>query len=587
MNRKTNKLFMKNFILLFSLIFMLLALFAFYVYHNSKQILTEELVNYNLQNTEYLSNTFEQEIEDAKHLVSALAINSKISSLMSSPSSPFVLTYYLSDITDMLQSLCYSNKAIETIYIYCESTNEIHRPSFSNEPDDSWIDYLNPDENGFSIFPYTLYGRFPYVICIAKEIEYDGMRSVICCMLNLSNIASLEELSTNENQHFLLVSADEYIIYQINQRDANAPLDASPYLSHYEPSDKQASVLYTENDVPYAFSQLSSVNYPWTYVLCTQLTEYTSRLSVSRAIASALIALSIIISALLALFFSNRALKPIISIKQLLDTPKPFSNNTENSSDEIAYIAKKIISFMQTNQQLAEELDVQVHLLTETRKQNLQLQINPHFLFNTLNLMYMQACDSLGYEHTLPAMIQNLSSLLRYALEPSYMTTFETELHYINVYLDILKKRYGEDITIVQHISPEILDAKVPRLFFQPIIENAVFHGFAKQYEKNCILTISCQPKFEGASDSTPSKLVVTISDNGLGMKQEILKQLQDVVCLKTFNTNDSKHIGLKNVVQRLNLFFADNAQINITSLPNEGTVFTITLPYISEKAAG
>ena len=413
-------------------------------------------------------------------------------------------------------------------------------------------------------------------------MEYNGERSVICCMLNLANMASLDELSTSENQHFFIISDDEYIIYRYHQRDAKESIEVSEYLSRYNSSDVQSSVIYTNSEVPYSFSQLHSEDYPWNYVLCTQLLEYTSRLSSSRAIALTLGFLSILVSVLLAVLFANHSLKPIISIRQLLDKPDFFSEKGVNNSEEITYIAKKIISYVQTNQQLADELDTQINLLSETRKQNLQLQINPHFLFNTLNIMYMQAVDSLGYEHTLPNMTQNLSSLLRFTLEPTYMTIFETELYYTNIYLDILVQRYGENISIVQNISPQILDAKVPRLFLQPIIENAVFHGFAKQYDKECVLTISCHLKEQHSDEVGPKKLFLTIADNGHGMEKNTLEQLQNMINSKNFIINDSKHIGLKNVLQRLNLFFADDAQITITSTKNVGTTFTIILPYIT-----
>lgn len=581
MKRKNSKLFIRNFTLLFLLLFLLLACFSIYIYQNSKRILEEELTNYNLQNTEYLSNTFEQEIEEAKYLVSSLTINTKISALMSSPTSSFVSTYYLSDITDILQSVCYSNQAVETIYIYCESNNRIYRPESSHVVDYAWIDHLDPDENGISIFPYALYEQFPYVICIAKETEFNGMRSVICCMLNLASMASLNELTTSKIQHFFVVSDEDYIIYRDRQRGAREPLSVSRYLSHYD-SEAHTPVIYTDESVPYAFSQLRSAEYPWTYALCTQLTDYTSRLSSSRAAALALGFFSILLSVLLAFFISNRSLKPIISIRRLLDTPQYFSEKGVNNTEEITYIAKKIISYIQTNQQLAKELDNQISLLVETRKQNLQLQINPHFLFNTLNILYMQAVDSLGYEHTLPEMTQNLGALLRYSLEPSYMTTFQTELHYTNIYLELLVRRYGEDISIIQDIGPDVSDAKGPRLFLQPIIENSVFHGFARQHHKECVLSISCRTKESAAHQGSSKKLVLSIADNGSGMDGETLRQLQACINDRDFPDDDGRHIGLRNVSQRLNLFFADDAQITVTSTRNIGTTFIITLPYIT-----
>ena len=134
------------------------------------------------------------------------------------------------------------------------------------------------------------------------------------------------------------------------------------------------------------------------------------------------------------------------------------SPNTIQDSENVRFIAHRISQYVQTNQVLKDELKEQLELLNQTQILALQSQINPHFLSNTLSLMYVQAADALGYNHKLPLMILNTSALIRYAIEPSHMVTLETELANTELYLSILNERYDRVLTIVQ----DIWDAKLP-----------------------------------------------------------------------------------------------------------------------------
>lgn len=210
----------------------------------------------------------------------------------------------------------------------------------------------------------------------------------------------------------------------------------------------------------------------------------------------------------------------------------------------------------------------------------LQSQINPHFLFNTLNMMYVQSTDSLGYDHALPVMILDTSSLIRYALEPEKMVSLETELSYTNIYLSILNLRYDNHLKIIRSISPDTLAAQVPRLFIQPLIENAVFHGFSNLRNEECILNIRCYRQIAADEASGGGEfIVVEIRDNGKGIDDKKLDELRESLAFNAIAS--AKNIGLRNVMQRMNLTYADRFSLNIESSTEKGTCFSLRFPYV------
>ena len=274
-----------------------------------------------------------------------------------------------------------------------------------------------------------------------------------------------------------------------------------------------------------------------------------------------------------------------------------MSINQISDSEDIKYIAGRINQYIQTNHALKDELQSRLVALNETQILALQQQINPHFLSNTLNLMYITATEALDYDHPLPQMILNTSSLIRYAIEPSKMVSFGTELSQTDIYLEILQQRYDRKLKILHEIAPDTLDAMVPRLFIQPIIENAVFHGFSPRQESECVLTIHSRIK-QQSGHPADQFVTIEIRDNGRGISREKLEELRQKLRLENAaagnaaagnaasggNIPSGKGIGLRNVIQRMNLIYSDKFSMDIASTPGQGTCFTLVFPYVSSS---
>ena len=255
-------------------------------------------------------------------------------------------------------------------------------------------------------------------------------------------------------------------------------------------------------------------------------------------------------------------------LTQLLNESSDFIENTDYPSQEISDLANKIISYAQTNRQLADELASSLQRLTESEILALQAQINPHFLFNTLSIIHIKECQALGYTHPLPDMTLKLSRILRHAISSTDMVTLQFELEYIKQYIDLMKFRDLNEIIIKYDIDSKLLDTMVPKLFIQPLIENVFLHAFPEDYQNNNHLLISIQEENDHC--------VVVLTDNGIGMTPEKCNEIRDYLNEDSLPVTS---IGVKNVIRRMKLIYGEAFTLKLHSIEKEGTTFCLIFP--------
>jgi two-component system sensor histidine kinase YesM len=209
----------------------------------------------------------------------------------------------------------------------------------------------------------------------------------------------------------------------------------------------------------------------------------------------------------------------------------------------------------------------------------LQSQINPHFLYNTLETIRSHAIAQKSYE--IAEMTEALAILFRYSISrPGEMATFAEELENVTHYLVIQQYRFPGKFQIVKRIEDEsILDYHLPRLTIQPIVENAIHHGLET---KMGVGTVTIR------AYRTQSRLVIIIADDGSGMDEQQLHKLQEALRShigKEGETPGSKRkkagIALINVSQRLKFYFGSEYGLKVYSTQNVGTSVEISLPKI------
>lgn len=197
--------------------------------------------------------------------------------------------------------------------------------------------------------------------------------------------------------------------------------------------------------------------------------------------------------------------------------------------------------------------------LTQARLQALQMQLNPHFLFNTLH-----AISSLMHKDVEAAdrMLIRLSDLLRYALESTseHEVTLRQELDFLDRYIEIEQTRFGERLTVQKEIAPDTLDGLLPNLLLQPIVENAIQHGIEPHGRPGRIVL---------KSSRAGGVLKIEVQDNGDGIPA---------------GGPPSDGIGLSNSRARLRQLYGDRAEFTLANVPEGGLRVTIAVPWRTPK---
>ena len=216
------------------------------------------------------------------------------------------------------------------------------------------------------------------------------------------------------------------------------------------------------------------------------------------------------------------------------------------------------------------KLEEQGRLLLEARLDALQRQINPHFLFNTLNSItsLVRSQPELARE-----MIVKLANILRVLLKDrEAFVPFQEELAFTDDYLDIEVVRFGEKLRVVKEIAANTLDVVVPGMLLQPLIENSIKHGL--------------EPRISGGTVTLRSKitdngmLLVEVEDDGVGMAPE-----RNVASPVSGLVQSGTGIGMRNVRDRMKVLYGEMASLEINSRPGRGTKVALRMPILDAEA--
>lgn len=251
--------------------------------------------------------------------------------------------------------------------------------------------------------------------------------------------------------------------------------------------------------------------------------------------------------------------------------------------DELGYLSDSFNRMSQKIDYLVNCIYKEELALKEAEIKALQAQINPHFLYNTLeNINWMARLNGVP---EISETVSALASLLDAGIgRGDRLIPLKEELNYIDNYMTILKSRYEDRLQVVKHVEEDLLSTQIPRLLIQPLVENAVKHGIEKSRRAGVISLDAYRDKDD---------VVIEITDNGIGMTEEELELINSKLREAGFDyekgqVSGSKSVGLENVNRRIKLFYGDCYGINIESRFDEYTRVIVRMPghFISEGDA-
>jgi two-component system, sensor histidine kinase YesM len=432
----------------------------------------------------------------------------------------------------------------------------------------------NPNHLSFSL-PHVqnLYrGQYKWVVSMSKgvTIEQNG-RSIPAVLLVDVNFKTIDELLRNvslgqKGYVYVIDESAGNIVYHPQQQLIYAGLK-------YENVEQALKYTFgSYKDISTGEARLITIqtvnNIGWKIIGISYMDEIVTTQKEISAFMIWLLAIVVVMMLLISLYVSSKITQPIKrlerSMKQVergnFDVQLPITGN-----DEVGLLSRRFQFMVKRIRELMDQIIREQESKRKSELEVLQSQINPHFLYNTLNSVVRMAAA--GRSDEVVTTITSLSKFFRISLSRgNYTITIQDELEHIRNYLVIQSVRYRGKFEYRIEADEEALPCQTLKLILQPIVENAIYHGIEEMVDPGMIRI--------GVTVDRDTVTFV-IEDNGLGIHPERLKQL----LIKRADSGSGSGVGIRNVHERIRLTYGDPYGLSIVSQQEVGTTVTIRIP--------
>jgi len=399
------------------------------------------------------------------------------------------------------------------------------------------------------------------VLTTAKAVVKEGkIQGFIIVDIQREQLASIIHGKTQGNiWEVLLINDIGNVLYSKNQRDN----EARPFAMEigYDPLLSSGSYTTTIEEESFHASYRSSRDYPFRIVSYSSLKDVKSNSKYLLQILFYIGILTLVISLLFAYKVSKSLSGPVKDLVYYMKKVEKgdFSERFPvERTDEIGEL-------MQRYNKMAKRLDLLIKNIIEGKDRlkkaemkMLQSQINPHFLYNTLDTVKWMA--KMDRSEEVISIITNLAVLLRISMEDAdeFQTVRQT-LSWLESYLSIQKARYDDDLTYHIEVEESIMELKIPKLILQPLVENAIIHG------------LEGKGRIEVLGYIEGKDMIFEVRDDGIGIEEKI--------ALKLLEERPDRGIGLTNVHKRIELLYGKGYGVKIFTEITKGTTIRIAIP--------
>lgn len=409
---------------------------------------------------------------------------------------------------------------------------------------------------------------YPWVVTIAQRMENEQGKQVQVSMdIRFSNIANyVDDVGIGQHGYCFIMDGDGNIVYHPQQQLIYSGLKEEKT----EELTYQKDGSYTHSNVIYTIHTLE--NCSWRIVGVSFVDEMiTAKVENMVRVVLLLLLLVLITASVSGLIFSKLISKPANRLAGAMRAFEKDAQNFEfrqvNGTSEIADLSDSFGHMVVQVQGLMEQVRQEEVTLRKTELNALQAQINPHFLYNTLDSIAWMCEEERTKEAVV--MVNALARLFRISISKGHeLITLEKECEHAHSYLKIQKFRYKNRFSYTFDVDENCLQYLCNKITLQPIIENAICHG----------LDMSDEGLIRIGVHEYGEDIVLSVEDNGIGMTKE--------QCLEILHREASDHagIGIKNVNDRIKIYFGEKYGLTITSEPDEGTRVEIRMPKVLEE---
>lgn len=407
---------------------------------------------------------------------------------------------------------------------------------------------------------------YPWVVTISQYKETESGEKIQVAMdMKFSNIAKyVDGVGIGQHGYCYIANEKGDIIYHPQQQLLYAGLKEENYINPEDGTHMESNVIYSVRSLEKSNWKIIGVCFADEMI--TNKVETLAKNLI--LIAIGVLFVTIFAGGIFSKFFSKPANDLARAMQEFENDTDKFVFEPVEGTAEITSLTESFEHMVLQIQELVEKVRQEEISLRKTELKALQAQINPHFLYNTLDAIAWM-CEAERYKDAVE-MVNALARLFRISISRGHeLISIAKEIDHAKSYLKIQNFRYKNQFTYAFHVDEQCLTYLCNKITLQPIIENAIYHGIDRMVDEGLIDIRIFQKD---------GKIVFEVEDNGVGMTQEQCEEILQK------DSGDKAGIGIKNVNDRIKIYFGEEYGIKIQSELDEGTCVAITMPKITEN---
>ncbi len=538
------------------------------------EIYDQKLYYNTLQRLVFYSEKIDESIKSSEDLLLEVTLDPKIQDLLikmnneTYGTSQYEYSKYL--LKSELIAIVNDNEFIEN-FIYTDMEKEVFRVgSFVDSYDSTKVSQFVKDVNA-NVGPETLKMpvkdyRFYMLGRSVKDVKNWSLKYLGTLLMTYDLRSDIENKyqSFVDDSSMIFVYTEDGVIFKNTEKSPDLP-------KYYE---KQGYKIVKYEGEKYLMCYHKSLTSELMYSSFVPYSSIYGQTSMMKTITNVVFTIVFIGMVFLARKISYTITSPLDNLHEAMEVVKDgdFIGGKnillpKVHDDEIGNLVEDFEIMLNEIDYLINENYKKQILLKDTKYKMLQAQINPHFLYNTLNTVNWMV--RMGETKETSQIIVNLGSLLRYSLEESEYVSIVREIEAIRHYISIQMFRYKKRVEFDIQTDGELDKYIMPKMILQPLVENSIYYGVENRLEKTNITVIIKEEE---------SHIIIKVIDDGIGMNED---ELEKVRC---FDFVPKGHgIGLKNINERLSIKYNEDYKMNVNSKEKEGTEIEIIIPKILE----
>ncbi|WNR44057.1 cache domain-containing sensor histidine kinase [Paenibacillus roseipurpureus] len=540
----------------------------------------QNAITYSQQTVDQIRMNLDRYVKEMERLTLSPLYDTSVLSILSAHGSGGRESSYITSDEDLkmnlyLSSMAFDRSEIESFLVFTEdgalfSTAAPNVRNYWRQTERDWMDIVDRNDGGLTILPAHQVGYYTNgqrdVISMARAIrEPYTLRKLGYIKVDLNMDRFLDIFSAVDfgpDSVLTIRDRNGKIFYPIQEPEAAR--DIGKFVVSATKSDY--TKMTVEAQIPVAPLQRQA----------NELSQYTLFVSV----------VAIIAAILIAILAADRLVKPIRYLQRKMRQVQQGDFNVRaevTTYDEIGHLTEGFNHMVIDIERLVKEVYETKWRERDAELAALQSQLNPHFMYNTLETINMLAIQE-GTQQ-ISGVATNLGRLLRYTVDKRQVrVTLEDELRFVEAYLEIQSLREGHRLRTELHVDTSFSSALVPKLILQPLVENAIEHAMGSD-----VVTVRVQATVDG------DDLLLIVEDNGRGMEETKLQALYKRMTQSKDSNGDTGYgsprfggnnhgYALRNLHQRLQLLYGEQYGVSMTSTAGAGARFQLRMPFEWEE---